>query len=54
MDGVKLVRENGGKVAEPLAVAMGLLIFGVSLYAFTLSIKVNRLSLRKLRDEGYE
>jgi hypothetical protein len=54
MDGTKLIRENGGEIGESAAVVMGLLIFGISIYAFSLAIKVNRLSLRKLKDEGYE
>lgn len=52
-NGIKQV-ENGVKQGEYLGVAMGLFLFGLSVYAFSLSIKVNRLSLRKMKDEGYE
>lgn len=53
IDGTKLIKENGGKRGEAIGVALGIFLFGLSVYAFTLSIRVNRLSLRKLKDEGY-
>jgi len=37
-----------------IAYSVGLFIFAASMYALHLSVKVNRLSLRKLKDEGYE
>ena len=51
---IQQVKQNGGKAVKIIGFTMGVLIFGLSVYAFSLSIKVNRLSLRKLKDEGYK
>jgi hypothetical protein len=51
---IQQVKQNGGKAGKIIGFTMGVLIFGLSVYAFSLSIKVNRLSLRKLKDEGYK
>jgi len=34
--------------------AIGIVVLSFGIYAFSLSIKVNKLSLKKLKDEGYE
>lgn len=52
-NGIKQL-EDGFKKKQYLDLALGLFIFGISVYAFSLSIKVNKLSLRKMKDEGYE
>ena len=46
--------KNGVKKGEIIGFALGFILLGVSLYAYHLSIKVNKLSIRKLKDEGYE
>ena len=55
---LQLVRDALGQYVYPVhrldRKTSGVLIFGLSVYAFSLSIKVNRLSLRKLKDEGYK
>jgi len=53
-NGTKQIANNGGKTGEIIGFAMGLLLFSVSIYAFTLSIKANKLALRKMKDEGYQ
>jgi hypothetical protein len=42
------------KTGRILGLTMGLLFLGFSLYAYSLSIKANKLSIKKLKDEGYE
>lgn len=46
--------ENKIKHGEIIGAVMGVALFAISMYAFALSIKVNKLSLRQLKDEGYE
>lgn len=36
-----------------IAAVMGFTFLAVTIYAFSLSIKVNRLNLRQLKDNGY-
>lgn len=50
---ISRVKKNG-KTGKFIALGLGLFLFGMSIYAFHLTIKVNRLSLRKLKDEGYK
>jgi|JI10StandDraft_1071094.scaffolds.fasta_scaffold227211_4 hypothetical protein len=52
-NGIKQV-ENKIKHGEIIGAVMGVALFAISMYAFALSIKVNKLSLRQLKDEGYE
>lgn len=54
LNGTKQIANNGGKTGEIIGFAMGLLLFSISIYAFTLSIKANKLALRKMKDEGYQ
>lgn len=53
VNGIKQI-ENGIKTGEVIGVVMGVFLFGLSVYAFHLSIKVNKLTLKKLNDEGYK
>lgn len=53
INGVKQI-ENNVKHGEIVGAIMGTALFIISMYAFALSIKVNKLSLRQLKDEGYE
>lgn len=53
INGVKQI-ENNVKHGEIVGAIMGTALFLISMYAFALSIKVNRLNLRQLKDEGYE
>lgn len=52
-NGIKQI-EDGVKKGEIIGVALGILLFGISVYAFSLSIKANRLAIKKFKDEGYE
>lgn len=52
-NGIKQI-ENGVKTGETVGMLLGLFLFGLSVYAFSLSIKVNKLTLKKLKDEGYK
>jgi hypothetical protein len=52
-NGLKQV-ESGIKNGEYLGVALGLFLFGFSIYAFSLSIKANKLAIKKFKDEGYQ
>lgn len=45
---------KGLKTGEIVGFALGLFVFSVSIYAFHLSIKANRLAIRKMNDEGYK
>jgi hypothetical protein len=40
--------------SEVIGLSLGTIVFAISIYSFYLSIKVNKLSLKKLKDEGYE
>lgn len=53
INGVKQI-ENNVKHGEIVGAIMGVALFAISMYAFALSIKVNRLNLRQLKDDGYE
>jgi hypothetical protein len=53
INGLKQI-ENNVKHGEIIGAVMGVALFAISMYAFALSIKVNKLSLRQLKDEGYE
>jgi hypothetical protein len=46
--------KKGLNKGEIVGTIIGLGLFALSVYAFTLSIKVNRLSLKKLENEGYK
>ncbi len=46
--------ENGIKRGEVIGTIVGVFLFALSVYTFSLSIKVNKLTLKKLKDEGYE
>lgn len=45
---------NGFKKGEIFGAVLGGLLLGFTIYAFALTIKVNKLTLRKLNDEGYQ
>lgn len=51
-NGIKQI-QNSVKTGETVGMVLGLFLFGLSVYAFSLSIKVNKLTLKKLKDEGY-
>jgi len=53
VNGVKQI-ENGVKRGEVIGTIVGVFLFALSVYTFSLAIKVNKLTLRKLKDEGYE
>jgi hypothetical protein len=44
--------QKGVNTGEIIGFAMGLLLFSVSIYAFHLSIKANRLAIKKFESEG--
>ncbi len=46
--------ENGIKRGEIVGTIIGIVLITLSVYTFSLSIKVNKLALRKFKDEGYE
>ena len=46
--------ENGVKRGEIIGTVVGIFLFAISIYTFSLAIKVNKLTLKKLKDEGYE
>jgi len=46
--------ENGVKRGEVIGTVVGVFLFALSVYTFSLAIKVNKLTLRKLKDEGYQ
>jgi len=46
--------ENGVKRGEVIGTIVGVFLFALSIYTFSLAIKVNKLTLRKLKDEGYQ
>ena len=39
---------------EVIGFALGLILFSYSIYAFSLAIKANKLTIEKLNDEGYK
>lgn len=41
------------KQGEIIAAVIGFAFLAVTIYSFSLSIKVNRLNLRQLKDNGY-
>ena len=53
MNGTAQIKNNGGKAGEVIGFALGLVLFSFSMYAFALSIKANKLAIKKLKDEGY-
>ena len=53
VNGVKQI-ENGVKRGEIIGTVVGVFLFALSVYTFSLAIKVNKLTLRKLKDEGYQ
>lgn len=46
--------EKGVKRGEITGAIVGIFLFALSVYTFSLAIKVNKLTLKKLKDEGYE
>ena len=46
--------EKGIKRGEVIGTVVGIFLFALSVYTFSLAIKVNKLTLKKLKDEGYE
>jgi hypothetical protein len=46
--------ENGIKRGEIVGTIIGIALVCLSVYTFSLAIKVNKLTLKKLKDEGYE
>jgi len=46
--------KNGLNKGEIVGAILGLGLFAISVYAFSLSIKVNKLTLKKLENEGYK
>jgi hypothetical protein len=46
--------KKGLNEGEIVGAILGLGLFAISVYAFSLSIKVNRLTLKKLENEGYK
>lgn len=50
----KVADKKNGKAGKIVYYALGILLFSVSWYALHLSIKANKLSIKKLKDEGYE
>lgn len=46
--------KNGMKNHEIVGFTLGLALFAVSMYAFHLSIKANKLSIKELNDKGYK
>ncbi|MBK7362827.1 MAG: hypothetical protein IPJ01_11065 [Micavibrio sp.] len=46
--------EKGVKRGEIAGTIVGIFLFALSVYTFSLAIKVNKLTLKKLKDEGYE
>ena len=53
VNGIKQI-ENGIKRGEVIGTVVGVFLFALSVYTFSLAIKVNKLTLKKLKDEGYE
>jgi hypothetical protein len=53
LNGVNQI-ENGIKRGEIVGTIVGILLITLSVYTFSLAIKVNKLTLKKLKDEGYE
>lgn len=51
--GVKEV-QKGLKDGRLLGVVVGTVIFAFSIYAFSLSIKANKLTIKKLESEGFK
>lgn len=46
--------KNGINKGEIAGAILGIGLFAISVYAFSLSIKVNKLMLKKLENEGYK
>ena len=53
VNGIKQI-ESGIKRGEVIGTVVGVFLFALSVYTFSLAIKVNKLTLKKLKDEGYE
>ena len=57
INGLKQIQNgmNGHKLKkyEIVGIVLGLFLFSATVYASYLSIKTNKLTLRKLKDEGY-
>ena len=45
---------NGVKKGEVIGFVLGIILFATTMYAMHLSVKANRLAIRKLKDEGYQ
>lgn len=46
--------KNGIKTGEVVGLVLGTVLFAFSMYAFSLSIKANKLTIKKLESEGYK
>lgn len=45
---------DGIKKGQIVGIVLGLIVFAYSMYAVSLSVKANRLSIKKLKSEGFE
>ncbi len=56
MDSTDLIKKGGNlqKTGEVVALVLGIGLFALTIYANMLSIKTNKVFLRKLSDEGYK
>jgi hypothetical protein len=52
VNGISQIK-NGVHRGEVIGTVVGVFLFALSVYTFSLAIKVNKLTLRKLKDEGY-
>lgn len=50
----KVATKKNGKVGKVFYYSIGIMLFAFSWYALHLSIKANKLSIKKLKAEGYE
>lgn len=53
MNGTTQIK-NGINAGEIAGAVMGLFLFGISIYAFSLSIKANRMAIKKFEKDGIE
>ncbi|HWY13276.1 MAG TPA: hypothetical protein VN026_18235 [Bacteroidia bacterium] len=53
LNGIDHVK-NGINKGEIIAVSLGIFLFGLTVYAMSMSIKASTLNLKKLSDEGYK
>ncbi len=46
--------KHGVNKGEAIAFVLGAIVFGITVYAMSLAIKANKLTIKKLNDEGYK